>query len=472
MVESADEPPLRGSNSWAKKFFYPRKASQSNQSSSPTSTTSHKTAPNHAGDTDQIRGRATTSDNHPPHLSDTEPQGTSVVDKKRDGETPPALEVEEDMPKAPIHQRFIRDFKRIITASWTNWLLIFVPVGIILGAVNDWGELHIVSPSVIFALNAIAIIPLASLLAYATESVALQMGDSWGALLNVTFGNAVEIIVFVLALRAGEVRIVQSAAIGSVLSNLLLILGMSFVLGGLRFREQLYNSGVSQMSSGMLILSVISLLSPTAFHAALADDEQANRLVLKVSRGTSVILLLVYILYLLFQLKSHAYFYESTPQHVIDEESHPGVLADMLNSSSSSSSDSSSTDSDSTAGSHKTKDRIKKAFRRRRRKSSSSTKEEVSLSFSRSETITDASAGSTRNLNDAVFSGDEADGEGRIRGRHGSSSVQARDFENEHSSQKSKKKSKKSKSAKSKDKEKQKQPEVIEMQEQSSSTLR
>lgn len=469
MVEPVDEPPLRGSTSWAKKLFSLRKASQSENPPEPKS--SQDTPSHHAGNTDQVRGRAIVSDKHPAHLPDTEPQSAPVVDTQGNGATSATIEEEDEeetTPKAPMHKRAIRDVKRIITASWTNWLLVFVPVGIILGAVNDWGNLHIVSPSVIFALNAIAIIPLASLLAYATESVAVQMGDSWGALLNVTFGNAVEIIVFVLALRAGEVRIVQSAAIGSVLSNLLLILGMSFVLGGLRFREQLYNSGVSQMSSGMLILSVISLLSPTAFHAALASDDQANRIVLKVSRGTSVILLLVYVLYLLFQLKSHAYFYESTPQHVIDEEAHPGVLADMLNSSSSSSSDSSSTDSDSTAGSSKTKDIIKKAFRRRRRKSSSSTKEEASASFSRSETTSGTLIGSTRNLNDDVFSGDEADGEGQTRGQYGGMPIQTRDFENETGSQRSKKRSKKSKTFKSKNRKKDKEPEAIEMQEKAS----
>lgn len=463
MVEPVDEPPLRGSNSWAKKLFPLRIATQSEKTSE--STTLQDITAHHAGHADQVRGRATISDKHPAHLPDTEPQGAPAVDTQGDGTRPPTIEEEDEehTSKSPIHKRAIRDLKRIITASWTNWLLVFVPVGIILGAVNDWGQLHIVSPSIIFALNAIAIIPLASLLAYATESVAVQMGDSWGALLNVTFGNAVEIIVFVLALKAGEVRIVQSAAIGSVLSNLLLILGMSFVLGGLRFREQLYNSGVSQTSSGMLILSVISLLSPTAFHAALANNEQANRVVLKVSRGTSVILLLVYALYLLFQLKSHAYFYASTPQHVIDEESHPGVLADMLNSSSSSSSDSSSTDSDSTAGSSKTKDMIKKAFRRRRRKSSSSTKEEIPAS-SRSETIPGTLIGSTRNLNDDVFSGDEADSEGRTRAQQGSMSIQTRDFEHEVSSQRSKKRSRKSKSKHNKRKEK--ESEAIEMQEQ------
>ncbi|KAH8681998.1 Ca2+ transporter [Xylariales sp. PMI_506] len=172
-------------------------------------------------------------------------------------------------------------------------------------------------------MNAIAIIPLAGLLSHATESVARKLGDAIGALLNVTFGNAVELIIFIIALVKNEIRIVQASLLGSILANLLLILGMSFFLGGLRFREQIYNSTVTQMSACLLSLSVISLVLPTAFHASFSDTVMADAQSLKISRGTSVILLLVYIIYLLFQLKSHAYMYESTPQHIIDEESTP-----------------------------------------------------------------------------------------------------------------------------------------------------
>ena len=125
----------------------------------------------------------------------------------------------------------------------------------------------------------------------------------------------------------------------------------------------------------------MSLLLPTAFHAAFNSNAIADSQTLQVSRGTSVVLLLVYVLYLLFQLKSHTYMYASTPQHIIDEESHPGVMAGVFDSSSSdSSSSSSSSDSDSSAGSHTTaKSKIKRAVRRMRRKSSVSSKETPEL---------------------------------------------------------------------------------------------
>ncbi|KAI2106991.1 hypothetical protein LOZ34_003063 [Ophidiomyces ophidiicola] len=291
----------------------------------------------------------------------------------------------------PIMQRIWSPLKIILTSSWINVLLVFVPVGIALGVLHRRQKANSsINPVVVFTINAVGIIPLAYLLGFATENVARKMGDKVGALLNVTFGNAVELIIFMyvelffcasinpwistgrLALVAKEVRIVQASLLGSILANLLLILGMCFLFGGLRFREQLYNPAITQMSACLLSLSVMSLLLPTAFHASFSDLAAADKAVLQVSRGTSVILLLVYVLYLLFQLKSHAYIYESTPQHKIDEESHPGVLAEMLNSSGSSESSSTSgSDTDGSSGSHNTVKRIRKAIKKRRRRKSS-----------------------------------------------------------------------------------------------------
>lgn len=167
------------------------------------------------------------------------------------------------------------------------------------------------------------------------------------------------------------------------------------------------------MSACLLSLSVMSLLLPTAFHASWADQNSANTATLQVSRGTSVILLVIYVLYLLFQLKSHAYLYESTPQQIIDEESHPGILHDVLNSSSSSSSSdtSSSSDSDESSGSHTTAKRIKRAFRRKRRQSSASSKDTPSLVSSPSadqEHFHPSVSRRTSTLH-PVLSGDEAD---------------------------------------------------------------
>ncbi|KAK5452027.1 hypothetical protein LTS15_007750 [Exophiala xenobiotica] len=492
MVDSADEPPLSSRlHSWAKTTFpaasslNPLRSRREDLESSQPPFDGTDTPSNHASHGSSAARPATSQS--PRDGADKEQQQSLSVDKKGDGAQPPPIGTPATKVKAPLVDRFLRDVKRILYASWINWLLIFVPVGIILGILVDWVKIDVVSPTVVFAINAVAIIPLASLLAYATESVAIKLGDTIGALLNVTFGNAVELIIFIIALAANEVRVVQAAALGSILSNLLLILGMCFVCGGLRFREQLYNSTVSQMSACLLCLSVISLLLPTAFHASFSDTERADQVVLKVSRGTSVVLLLVYLIYLLFQLKSHAFMYQSTPQHLIDEESHPGLLADILNSSSSSdSSSSSSSDTDSSSGSHTTAKRFRRALRRKRRKSTSSTKDNSSLpALTRSPSVLTGPGGSmnqttslaTRDL-EPVFSGDEADvdGEGRTgRRRSRTRTVHTRDFETaaqpDHLSEKSKKHSKKSKKSKRSKKEKAREQEkapVIETQTENS----
>ena len=127
--------------------------------------------------------------------------------------------------------RFYNHTKDALTRSWINVLLIFVPAGIAVKAAG-------LNASVVFAMNAVAIIPLAGVLTHATESVASRLGDAWGALLNVSFGNAVELIIFIIALVKNEIQIVQASLLGSILANLLLILGMAFLFGGLRFREQ------------------------------------------------------------------------------------------------------------------------------------------------------------------------------------------------------------------------------------------
>ncbi|CZR67105.1 related to manganese resistance protein [Phialocephala subalpina] len=304
-----------------------------------------------------------TSTDHPPPAPPPQVEGEGTI-------------IEDEKPKKNVGVRFWFTTKDILFSSPINILLVFVPVGIASYAVG-------LSPGIIFGMNAIAIIPLAGLLSHATESVAKRMGDTVGALMNVTFGNAVELIIFSIALAKGEIRIVQASLLGSILANLLLILGMCFLIGGLRFREQIYNSTVTQMSACLLSLSVMSLLLPTAFHASFntLQADKATNAVLKVSRGTSVILLLVYGMYLLFQLKSHAYMYESTPQHIIDEESAPGPVAQWMDSSSDDSSSSSSSDSDASSGSNTTAKRIRRVMRggRRRRKSSLGSKETADI---------------------------------------------------------------------------------------------
>jgi Ca2+:H+ antiporter len=253
MNESSDEPPLLDRiRSWARTKAYvstlpplgvPNDHNSDSTLNDPSihgqqEATQSASAPTSADQSHNGEGRQQNSQSTlgGDSSSTLPPPAPPPVGEKREGEESSSIESKE---KKPLGKRFINDCKRIIFCSWINWLLLFVPVGIIIGAIErSQGHDSVISPTVVFSMNAIAIIPLASLLAFATESVATKMGDTIGALLNVTFGNAVELIVFIIALVANEIQIVQAAALGSILSNLLLILGMCFLFGGLRFREQ------------------------------------------------------------------------------------------------------------------------------------------------------------------------------------------------------------------------------------------
>ena len=193
-----------------------------------------------------------------------------------------AVEPEKNSEKVPFTRQFLHALRAIFFRSWLNVLLIFAPLGI---AVHAAG----VDPNVVFALNAIAVIPLAGLLTFATECLATRFSPTIAALLNVSFGNSVELIIFIIALVQGQIRIVQASLIGSILANLLLILGMAMTLGGLQYREQFYDSVVTQMSSSLLALSSLSLLIPTAFHASFSDLRAADEATLKLSRGAAVV---------------------------------------------------------------------------------------------------------------------------------------------------------------------------------------
>lgn len=193
--------------------------------------------------------------------------------------------------------------KEILFSSWANVLLVFIPVGIALHFTN-------VNPTVIFIMNFLAIVPLAGLLSFATEEIAIKVGQTLGGLMNATFGNAVELIVSIIALIQGKVVIVQASLLGSILSNLLLVLGMCFFFGGLKHKEQEFNTTVAQTASSLLALAISSLLIPAAFDSALNITDISNDSTLAISRGTSVILIVVYGMYLYFQLGSHTYLYD------------------------------------------------------------------------------------------------------------------------------------------------------------------
>ncbi|KAI9313406.1 Sodium/calcium exchanger protein-domain-containing protein [Dichotomocladium elegans] len=211
---------------------------------------------------------------------------------------------------------FWSSLKATATNSHFNILLIFVPIAI---AVSSVGA----SDGTVFALNFIAIIPLAKLLGFATEELALRTGSTIGSLLNATFGNAVELILGIIALKEGLIRVVQASILGSVLSNILLVLGFCFLFGGMNYQEQTFKDIAAQTSSSLLALTVLALLVPAAY-AASATVDQAKEGLLALSHGTAIILLIIYVLFLIFQLKTHVQFFEET---ATEEETPETTLA-------------------------------------------------------------------------------------------------------------------------------------------------
>jgi len=171
-------------------------------------------------------------------------------------------------------------------------LLVFVPLAVV-------AELAHWSPGLILISSALGMIPLAGLMGEATEELAALTGPKLGGFLNATLGNAAELIITIVALNAGKVTLVQASITGSILGNLLLILGFSMLLGGFRHGLLRFDRTMAGVSATMMILAVIGLIVPTVFEAVhgpahLAEDLEA------LSLGVAGVLLLLYVLSVVF----------------------------------------------------------------------------------------------------------------------------------------------------------------------------
>jgi Ca2+:H+ antiporter len=184
-----------------------------------------------------------------------------------------------------------------------NWLLVFVPVSIAL-------EYAHVPPPVLFFSAALAIVPAASLIVLSTEQLATRTGDAIGGLLNATFGNAPELIIAMVALQAGLYDMVRASIIGAILANLMLAMGVSFFLGGLRRHTQEYNAGAARLYSSMMLISAVSLGVPSAFNRFFSPESTVYEEKL-VNLGTAAVLLVSYALYLVFLLVTHPDYFKS-----------------------------------------------------------------------------------------------------------------------------------------------------------------
>ncbi len=180
-----------------------------------------------------------------------------------------------------------------------DWLLVFVPVAAFFKITGG-------NPTALFITACLAIIPLAGWMGRATEHLAEKVGEGIGGLLNATFGNAAELIIALMALKAGLFGVVKASLTGSIIGNMLLVMGLSFFAGGLKFSEQRFNRTAARSSVTTLLLAAIALVIPTIFHLVAADEGKwTPRLEQNLSLGIAFVLFATYIATLLFSLKTH-----------------------------------------------------------------------------------------------------------------------------------------------------------------------
>jgi Ca2+:H+ antiporter len=199
------------------------------------------------------------------------------------------------------------------------WLLAFVPA--LFAAEKMKPESH----QLLFVLSVLAIVPLATLLSHATESVAAKTGDTVGGLLNATLGNLTELVIALAALNAGQYMLVKASIAGAIVTNTLFMLGASFLLGGLKHHQQEFNRVSARLQAALLFLATIALLVPSAI--AQSDSATGAALTGPLSVGLAVLLISAYALGMLFSLKTHPELFASAEHGAEGETPWPMGLA-------------------------------------------------------------------------------------------------------------------------------------------------
>ncbi|KAG8642234.1 vacuolar cation/proton exchanger 5 isoform X3 [Manihot esculenta] len=217
--------------------------------------------------------------------------------------------------------RVLDSIKIVVLSNKINLLMVFGPLTILLDLMSD-------NHGWVFVFSLLGIIPLAERLGYATEQLAFYTGPTVGGLLNATFGNATELIISIYALRSGMIRVAQQSLLGSILSNMLLVLGCAFFCGGLVIveREQVFDKGAATVNSSLLLMAVMGLLFPAVLHST-RTELQFGKSELALSRFSSCVMLAAYAAFLYFQLRSQKNLYvpvngeESQNWNADDDES-------------------------------------------------------------------------------------------------------------------------------------------------------
>src|SRR5215203_1687163 len=208
-------------------------------------------------------------------------------------------------------------------SSWLrpslDWLLIFVPIACAFRFIPS-----LENPTALFVLSCIAVIPLAGWMGKGTEHLAEHLGPGAGGLLSATFGNAAELIIALFALSKGLEGVVKASITGSILGNLLLVLGLSLLTGGLKFKRQTFNRTSSSMSATALTLAAAALLVPTIFHEVegrvpIGQGGWTPAKEQSLSIAIAVVLITTYILTLVFSLVTHRNLKSSESMHAMED---------------------------------------------------------------------------------------------------------------------------------------------------------
>ncbi|KAH9232492.1 hypothetical protein K456DRAFT_1913091 [Colletotrichum gloeosporioides 23] len=217
----------------------------------------------------------------------------------------------------------------VIESNYTNFLLILVPLALIARQFQSW------SPATVCVLHLVAVIPLATTLAFGIKQISMSLNDNFGNLLMAISGNLVELVICIVALREGAIEVVQSTVLGSILLNLLLVMGLSFFLGGIfnmRDRggegvEQNFASATVQTTRSFMTMSLACLVIPASLYSSLskANSDDKEHSVLLLSHGTAIILLVLYFFYLLFQLHTHPDLFSTQIPYEEDADDYPTI---------------------------------------------------------------------------------------------------------------------------------------------------
>src|ERR1700747_3710792 len=190
-----------------------------------------------------------------------------------------------------------------------NWLLVFVPAAVVLRVWPQFGN-----ETALFICSCLGIVPLAGWMGRATEELAEHLGHGVGGLWNATFGNAAELIIALMALSKGLTGVVKASITGSIIGNVLLVMGASILAGGVKFREQSFNKTAARTSTTTLTLATVALAIPTVFHVT-AGGGWSHATQQKVSLAIAGVLVVTYACILGFELVTHKHLYAGDSQN-------------------------------------------------------------------------------------------------------------------------------------------------------------